>query len=403
MSTDYRREHSLRRRLSAGLDKILFTFLRLTLPLRTGRQSSDQVILGFFVAHLGDFVLLLDSLQAYRCLYPNKKLVLLCAKSNDMRTLAVHTGVVDAVIVVDDSWQRRIGTLWKLTKLSCDTIINVHTSRTVHADLYIMAVKANHRIAAQSDLTMISPAWLKRSDKLYSEIIPCDGIGTMELIRNAQYVRGQGARDFMAKLPKIPSVTGIEKQKTGYFAVCPGADGQSKRWPIENFIKCVDYILRQSDLHCRIIGVSKESLLAEQIRTASKYPDRIENMAGKTTLLEYIAEIQNAEFLLSSDTSAGHIAPAVDTPAIVIGSGWDRGRFFPYCTEQEREGAVMPKSPTPLLGCLGCGRRPMQDKESACIEKDTMRCVCAVTAEQAMEAIDTFLCVRTRKQESTIQ
>lgn len=403
MNTDYRREHSIKRRLSAALDKMLFALLRLTLPLRTGRQSSDQVILGFFVAHLGDFVILLDSLRAYRNLYPGKKLVLLCAKSNDMRTLAVHTGVVDEVIVVNDSWQHRIGSLWKLRKLSCDTIINIHASRTIHGDLYIMAVKANHRLAAQSDLTMISPAWLKHSDKLYSEIIPCDGIGTMELIRNAQYVRGQGARNFLAKLPKIPLVSSIEKPKTGYFAVCPGADGQSKRWPIENFVKCVDYVLRHSDLHCRIIGVSKESPLAEQLRSASKYPNRIENIAGKTTLLEYIGEIQNAEFLLSSDTSAGHIAPAVDTPAIVIGSGWDRGRFFPYCTEQDREGAIMPESPTPPLGCLGCGRRPMQDRESACIEKETMRCVSAVTAEQTIEALDSLLRVHIGKQEITIQ
>lgn len=391
MNTDYRREHSVRRRLSAGLDKLLFWLLRPTLPLRTGGQNSDRVILGFFVAHLGDFVILLDSLRAYRKLYPGKKLVLLCTKSNDMRVLARHTGVVDEVIVVEDAWSRRIGTLWKLMKLSCDTVINVHTSRTVHGDLYIMAVRANRRIAAQSDLTMISPRWLKRSDALYSRIIPCDGIGTMELIRNAQYVRGQGAEDFQAELPKIPAAAHTVEAPGGYFVVCPGADGQAKRWPAENFVRCIDHVLRQTELSCRIIGVSAESPLAEQIRAASEYPERIDNIAGKTTLMEYIAEIRNAEFLLSSDTSAGHIAPAVDTPAIVIGSGWDRGRFFPYCTERAREGAVMPCCPEPPLACLGCGRRPMGDKKSACIEKETMRCVSAVTAERVMDALDVLL------------
>lgn len=382
--------YTIRKHLSSWLDSILSFFLRVTLFLRTGGQASDTVILAFFVAHLGDFVILLDSLKSYRSIYPNKKLILLCAQSNDMSILARHCGYIDDVMVIDDRWTKRIKTIFRLTRISCDTVVNVHISRTLQGDLYIMAVKANIRIAAKSDYTMMKARELKQSDRIYSRIISCDGIGTMELIRNAQYVRGQGALDFKADIPKILPFSVEMKKKEKYFVICPGSDGETKRWPVSAFQRTIDWVLENTDFTCKIIGILKEKELAERIRNGSKYPLRIENDVGKTSLQEYIEEIRNAKFLISSDTSAGHIAPAVRTYSVVIGSGWDKGRFFPYKTERESEFTHLPICPSPLLNCLGCGKKPIE-KNSFCIVNGTLQCVSAVTPESVREAVKKIL------------
>lgn len=368
--------------LSTLLNRVLFLFLSKTRGLRPLKEKTGTVLLVQF-AHIGDFIVWLDSARMYRKLYPDQKITFLCRKFKSIRQLAQATGLFDEVIEVDDGWKRRIFSVMRMTRKSFDIVINTRPTRDLQSDLYILAPRSRQRIAPASDLTCISKAWLNKSDAAYTRIIPCGGIETMELIRNAQFVRGLGAYDFLASLPVLPEFNPPKELPHTYFAVCVGANNPANRWPPERFAKVIDAVTERYNIPCVLIGNSEEYPIGEQIRRISKHPDRLVMSQGKTTLTEYIELIRRAEFLISNDTSAGHIAPAVRTPAIVIQPGWNYGRFFPYRIEREAVG--LPVSVAAAIDCVGCGRDPTVDGSKSCLNGGVMKCILSVTPEDVIQ------------------
>lgn len=101
----------------------------------------------------------------------------------------------------------------------------------------------------------------------------------------------------------------------------------------------------------------------------------------------YIETIRAARFLLTNDTSAAHIAPAVKTRAVVIQPGWNYGRFFPYRTERQGDEAWFPRPVCAPLPCRGCGKDPTTDGDRGCIQDRVMRCVLAVETRRVIEEV----------------
>lgn len=367
--------------ISELINKVLFIFLWFTRSFRPLRETTDSVLL-VRCAHIGDFVLWLDSAQAFRTLYPSKKLVFLTYTYKDVSEIAEKTGYFDEVRVLDSGWRKRVTSIRILMHERYDVVINANPSRSLQSDLFALAPRSGERIAPESDLTMISPRWLRWSDRAYTRIIYCEKIKTMELIRNAQFMRGLGVEKFRASLPVLPVSTKWEKPAKHYFAVCPGADNLAKCWPAEKFAEMADRLVEETGLTCILLGAEKEKPIGNRILTAMRYKEHCISLMGKTSLPTYIEAIKDADFLISSDTSAGHIAAAVRTLAIVIDSGWDRGRFYPYTTETEDDKPFLPFSVVPDFDCLGCGENPSVTKNLDCMTDGVMKCVAAVTVKQ---------------------
>lgn len=92
----------MRAQFSRLFNQILFLFLACTRSFRPLRQNTNSVLLVHF-AHIGDFIVWLDSAQAYRSLYPAQKIILLCRKFKDISAIANKSGLFDEIIVIDDS------------------------------------------------------------------------------------------------------------------------------------------------------------------------------------------------------------------------------------------------------------------------------------------------------------
>jgi ADP-heptose:LPS heptosyltransferase len=77
-----------------------------------------------------------------------------------------------------------------------------------------------------------------------------------------------------------------------------------------------------------VCGASSERGIArELIDTMS---GRATDRTGDTTLPELIRVIDRAVFVLTNDTSAAHIASALDVKAVCVVGGGHAGRFLPY-------------------------------------------------------------------------
>ena len=75
-------------------------------------------------------------------------------------------------------------------------------------------------------------------------------------------------------------------------------------------------------------GSEKDSDFIKYIQSLMKLSSI--NLAGKTSLTEYFSLIKNASFVVSIDTSAPHIAAALNVPVVSIFTAGDRRIWHPY-------------------------------------------------------------------------
>jgi lipopolysaccharide heptosyltransferase II len=99
--------------------------------------------------------------------------------------------------------------------------------------------------------------------------------------------------------------------------LCPGAEyGPAKRWPLERYRAVMEKIAAEHTLTWVIVGTAKEASLGEQL--AKDFPGNVENLCGKTTLPELIAELKQCHLLLTNDTGTMHLGDLLGIPVIAI-------------------------------------------------------------------------------------
>lgn len=94
------------------------------------------------------------------------------------------------------------------------------------------------------------------------------------------------------------------------------AFGPAKRWPVEHFAALARECVKRMDARVLIFGARNETELAESIRQQAG--EGVVNLAGKTTLRQLLALIQQCRVVVSNDSGTMHAATAVKTPVIAI-------------------------------------------------------------------------------------
>jgi ADP-heptose:LPS heptosyltransferase len=117
-----------------------------------------------------------------------------------------------------------------------------------------------------------------------------------------------------------------------YIVLFLGASADFRKWSVENFIEVAKFI-KQAYKHTIVVcGDSKEQEAANAFDAL--LDERVLNLVGKTSLLDVLTIINNAELLIANETSAPHFAVALEKPSIlVISNGNHFGRFTPYPKE----------------------------------------------------------------------
>lgn len=109
-----------------------------------------------------------------------------------------------------------------------------------------------------------------------------------------------------------------------YAVLVPGGRWKTKLWPAENFGKIASMLPVKS----LVIGGKSEIGLSEEIVRISA--GKASSLSGKTTLLELIDIIKQAEFVLSNDSGPMHIAAAFNVPVVALFGPTSPVRTGPY-------------------------------------------------------------------------
>ena len=124
--------------------------------------------------------------------------------------------------------------------------------------------------------------------------------------------------NFIGDMPK-------KQQKT--IAILAGASNFEKTLPAEKFAKIITHFA-ENGFKIKLLG-SKSAIDQHQSNEIMRIIDgkvAVKNLAGKTDLKGYFAEIASAEYVITNDSSGQHIANVLGTPCGVL---WARNREGP--------------------------------------------------------------------------
>lgn len=349
--------------------------------LRTKEQRSRQPrqkVLIIRLDAIGDFVLWLDSARALRECYPRKQFDVTLLGNAAWASLAEDLGIFDSVWYLDRKsfiWNPfyRIKQFVLLRRQCFDLVVHPVTSREFSfGDSLVRASGALSRVGSQGDSVNSSLFSKKISDSWYTKLLITGQGEIPELQRHDEFIRGLGCAGFKASFPSFTAQydlpAGFFHEK--FYVVVPGAGAQYRQWPLENFAQMAKSIYDLTGLTAVICGAKSESPLGD--RLIDIQPGLFTNWVGKTSLRELVAIISRAEFVLSNETSAIHIAAALNVPSVCILGGGHFGRFLPYEIDNEKAKNV----PLPVyveMDCFHCNWqcrfRVSKGHPAPCVEK----------------------------------
>jgi ADP-heptose:LPS heptosyltransferase len=335
---------------------------------------------------IGDFVLWLSCAEGIRAEYPDVPITLVTTMTN--AALARALPYWDEVWAIDS---RRLAhdpayrwrTLRAIRRRGFSTVLQPTYSRVfMVGDSLVRATGAAERIGSVGDLSNMRP-WQKRfADRWYTKLVPATSGDLMELLRNCEFLTGLtgSARPMhLARLPVLTELAGPLQIARSYFVVVPGAAWVGRQWPIENFARVIESMNTSTGWVAVLCGAVNERALCEAL--AAQVSASVINLAGGTSLPELCEVIRRAKLLISNETSAVHIAAAVETPSVCILGGGHFDRFMPYpeTLEGERPNAVFKKMP-----CYGCNWQCTQPHAPG----GPVPCITAVSVEDVLVAVD---------------
>ena len=326
---------------------------------------------------IGDFVLWLDSAQAYRRLYPDQKITL--AVNSACAELAAALPHWDTVISINvhelrTNYTYRLFTLIRQRWSNYSIAVQPTYSRELAGDILVRSTAAQTRIGYFGNENNISQQKKLISDAWYTRLIANNPICVMELSINAHFIRELGCPDFSSSLPRIPAFTPISNNfnlAKQYIVVSPGASWESRLWPVKNFAHVLHQLINEFDIDLIICGGYGDRLACTELFRLMD-SQKVNNLCGRTTLSELTEILRGARLVLTNESAPVHIAAATGTPSVCIVGGGHFGRFLPYVLEKKVD-ELLPVAIFDELVCFGCQWKcvyPIEGSKAVhCIER----------------------------------
>ena len=282
----------------------------------------------------------------------------------------------------------RLSCFYKIYQRSFCVAIQPTFSREYMGDMLTRASNASQRIGFEGDLSNITAAQKLISDLWYSQLLEATPAQTMELKRNAEFVRGLGLKAFLADIPFIESFGALPvtlRVTAPYIVIVPGASWVPKMWPISHFVALMKRLNDEAATQFVLCGSADEFALCQQLITHSGL-ETVKNFAGKTSLSELVEIIRHAQFVIANDTSSVHIAAATQTPAICLLGGGHYGRFLPYEIEN-LEARLLPTAVSYKMDCYQCNWNCKHIENNT----QTVPCIAKIEVDKVVELYKDFI------------
>ncbi|MDO0973988.1 glycosyltransferase family 9 protein [Mycolicibacterium frederiksbergense] len=240
---------------------------------------------------LGDLLTAVPALRGLRCAFPDAEITL--ATPQPLHELAMLTGAVDVVV--------SIAGLGELAAAAAppDLAVNLHGRGPESiADLRTLRPLRllTHHHRRFPDL--VGPSWQSECH---------------EVDRWCQMLAWYG----VTCAPDDLHLSVFRTSKhPGAVVIHPGASAMSRRWPVHRYV-AVAARLHSLGLPVVITGSARERALAEFVAERAGLPANSVS-AGRLSVTDLVAVINDARLLICGDTGVAHIATATATPSVLL-------------------------------------------------------------------------------------
>lgn len=133
----------------------------------------------------------------------------------------------------------------------------------------------------------------------------------------------------MEEAHQFLKLLGIDQKKNIIIGINPGAAyGSAKCWPPERFESVTRELLKNPEVFVLYFGDATGAPLVNEI--CKNLPERVINLAGKTTLRELIALINSCSIILTNDSGPMHIAAALGIKLLALFGSTNEVKTGPY-------------------------------------------------------------------------
>jgi ADP-heptose:LPS heptosyltransferase len=315
--------------------------------------------------HLGDLLMNIDAMYSLKKTFPHSRIFLVTPDWN--QPIAQKLEFIDEIIPINLKWYcfnrephthliELIKKIWALRKIKIDLFIDFRGDfriallfgffsgskiRRGFSNLGGRYLLNNHTVFnrkihfLQQNFELIAPF----TESRYHYKIPLD---KSDELKAEELLLHYGLKpgSFVIMHPTV----------AGYWSL--------KRWPLNHFIEVAQHII--SNHHLQIIICSGPAERETGNSLARSVPESI-NLSGCLTIIEFIALLKQAFFLISNDSAPMHLAVQILTPLIAVFGPTNYRRSGPYPLNECQiavEGDIGLKRPLFGVQSLGKGYFP---------------------------------------------
>lgn len=138
-------------------------------------------------------------------------------------------------------------------------------------------------------------------------------------------------------------LNGSHQSDSRIIAIAPGARWETKLWAAENFARAIDVLDGREGVQCVLLGGPDDVALCESISNQCR--TKPISLAGKTSLPQMAAVIEQSGVLLCHDSAPMHIAVALGRPLVCLTGPTNPARTGPYRRMHDVLRVPLPCSP----------------------------------------------------------
>jgi ADP-heptose:LPS heptosyltransferase len=229
----------------------------------------------------------------------------------------------------------RLNKLREITSNGYEMVIHpVHSREFFLGDNIVKLVTSDQKIGSVGDYGNMTKIEKKKSDRYYSKLQSVDAAVMYEYDRNKEFFECLLDRKIATHhRPKI-TVSSNDIMKNipdNYVVLFIGANTKIRKWNIKNYVDIAQYLYSSHIYRNHKIALCGSNLENQDAALfKGLYGNKFLNFVGKTNLNQLAAIISKSSLIITNETSAQHIAVAVDCPNIVVlYNGNHFGRFVP--------------------------------------------------------------------------
>lgn len=310
----------------------------------TAPKFNPQSLIIIRTDAIGDYILFRNFLEVLKKFYPNYQITFLGNSIYQDFALHLDGKFIDQFIWFDrNAFLKnpfyRAKFIASVTKITYDYLLDPIYSRDLHTDIFLSKIiRAREKIAPQGDCSNTTLKSKQKADKIFNRLLPNKNEILFEFDRNREFFEHLLKTKIEIKLSinpnDLPSFNFLKqtfKISSPYIVLFIGAGMEFRKWDIKNFSNIACYIIKKYHHHIVLCSgkedIQNAKIIESGIPNLSKL--KIHNLVGKITLLELGAIINYSNMLISNETSAPHLATALNTPCITISNGNHLSRFTP--------------------------------------------------------------------------